>query len=59
MEPHKILSAEDYQKLASKLIDDIDPENFIEQSEREYLSANRNFYTHLEKAVSALYFPAS
>lgn len=59
MEPHKILSAQDYQKLASKLIDDIDPENFIEQSEREYLSANRNFYTHLEKAVSAVYFPAS
>jgi hypothetical protein len=59
MIPHKVLSAEDYQELASKLIDDIDPENFIEQSEREYLSANRNFYTHLEKAVSAFYFPAS
>jgi hypothetical protein len=55
MLPTNLLTEQEYQRLASKLLDSNDPENFIEQCEKTYLSANRSFYAHLEKAVQGFY----
>lgn len=59
MLPANLLTKQDYQTLASKLLAINDQENFIEQCEKTYLDANRNFYEHLEEAVSGLYYPMS
>lgn len=59
MKPQGILTEQDYQKLASELIDYHDPDNFLDNCERKYMATNRNFYKHLLKAVSGFIFPES
>lgn len=59
MKPQGILTEQDYQNLASELIDYHDPDNFLDNCERQYIATNRGFYGHLLKAVKSFIFPES
>lgn len=59
MKPQGVLTEQDYEKLASELIDYHDPDNFLDNCERQYMGTNRGFYEHLLKAVKGFIFPES